>query len=87
MTRDIPEARPVLLEGSPAHEICSWSRANGVDLIIAAARRGIVERAMLGGFASHIAYHASCSVLLVHPPSESVGSARVPAGATASEGR
>jgi nucleotide-binding universal stress UspA family protein len=87
MTHDIPQATPVLLDGSPAREICSWSRANDVDLIIAAARRGIVERAMLGGFASHIAYHASCSVLLVHPPSESVGSAQAPADATATDRR
>jgi nucleotide-binding universal stress UspA family protein len=35
---------------------------------VAAAHRGLVERAMLGGFAAYVAYHAPCPVLLVHPP-------------------
>lgn len=64
-----PGATPVLLDGDPAREICAWARGNGVDLIVAAARRGLVERALLGGFAAYIAYHAACSVLLVHPVS------------------
>ena len=62
----IPEAEPVLLEGSPARELCAWAGRTRTDLIVAAAYRSRMERAMLGGFASHIAYHAPCSVLLVH---------------------
>jgi nucleotide-binding universal stress UspA family protein len=80
MTRGIPEAATVLLEGFPAREVCAWAGSAGVDVIVAAARRGFVERAMLGGFASHLAYHAPCSVLLVHPPAER------PATAGAAEG-
>lgn len=64
---DIPGAIPVLLDGPPAREVCEWARSSGVDLIVASAHRGLVERAMLGGFATHLAYHAPCSVLLVHP--------------------
>lgn len=61
-----PDAEPVLLEGSPARELCRWARDTRADLIVAAAYRSRMERAMLGGFAAHIAYHAPCSVLLVH---------------------
>lgn len=60
-------AGTALLEGSPAHAVCAWANEAGIDLIVAAAHRGLVERAMLGGFAAHLAYHARCSVLLVHP--------------------
>jgi nucleotide-binding universal stress UspA family protein len=68
--REIPEATRVLLDGFPAKKVCAWARSSGVEIIVAAARRSLVERVMLGGFASHIAYHAPCSVLLVHPPVE-----------------
>jgi hypothetical protein len=39
---------------------------------------------VLGGFASHIAYHAPCSVLLVHPPAERPATAGATEGATGS---
>ena len=71
ITRRIPGASPVSLEGHPAREVCGWARSGGVDLIVAAARRGFAERTMLGGFASYLAYHGPCSVLLVHRRSES----------------
>ena len=70
ITRRIPGATPVLLDGHPAREVCAWARSGGVDLIVAAACRGFAERTMLGGFASYLAYHGPCSVLLVHRPSE-----------------
>ncbi len=66
LVADVPQAEPVLLEGSPARELCQWARKTRTDLIVAAAYRSRMERAMLGGFAAHIAYHAPCSVLLVH---------------------
>ena len=66
--REFPGATPVLLDGSPARTLCAWAATHRIDLIVAAAHRGRVERAMLGGFAAHIAYHAPCSVLLVHIP-------------------
>ena len=80
VSRGVPEATRVLLDGFPAREVCAWARSSGVDIIVAAAHRGVVERVMLGGFAAHIAYHAPCSVLLVHPPAER------PATAGAAEG-
>lgn len=48
-----------------------------VDLRVAAAHRGLVERTMLGGFAAHVAYHAPCPVLLVHPPAGGPGGGRL----------
>lgn len=79
LVADVPGAEPVLLEGSPARELCQWARDTRTDLIVAAAYRSRMERAMLGGFAVHIAYHAPCSVLLVHQ-------AAVPAERAASAG-
>ena len=82
VTRDMAEATPVLLQGFPSKEVCSWARSSGVDIIVAAAHRGLLERAMLGGFASYIAYHAPCPVLLVHRPAERPATAGATEGAT-----
>jgi nucleotide-binding universal stress UspA family protein len=63
-------AEAVLLEGHPASTACEWAAAEGVDLMVAASHRGMVERALLGSFAGHVAHNAPCPVLLV-PPGES----------------
>lgn len=60
-------AEPVLLEGHPASAACEWAAAEDVDVMVAARHRGLVERALLGSFAGHIAHHAHCPVLLVPP--------------------
>lgn len=65
--RDRAGATAVLLEGHPASEACAWAAAEGVDVMVAASHRGLVERALLGSFASHIAHHGPCPVLLVPP--------------------
>lgn len=65
--RDRRGAEAVLLEGHPATAACDWAREAGADLMVAASHRGLVERALLGSFASHIAHHAPCAVLLVPP--------------------
>ncbi len=62
-------AEAVLLEGHPASTACDWAAAEGVDVMIVASHRGLVERSLLGSFASHVAHHAPCPVLLV-PPGE-----------------
>jgi nucleotide-binding universal stress UspA family protein len=58
---------PVLLSGYPAAAACEWARLAGCDLIVAAAHRSVAERVLLGGFATYLAYHAPCPVLLVRP--------------------
>lgn len=61
-------ARPVLLSGHPPAAALDYAERAGPDLIVAAAQRSRMKRAMLGGFASYLAYRAPCPVLLVHPP-------------------
>jgi nucleotide-binding universal stress UspA family protein len=60
----------VLLEGHPASTACEWARDEGVDVLVAAAHRGVVERALLGSFAGYLVHHAPCPVLLVPPGRE-----------------
>jgi nucleotide-binding universal stress UspA family protein len=59
---------PVLLTGDPPTAAVEWAGDADVDLLIAAAHRSRLERALLGGFAAHLAYHAPCAVLLARPP-------------------
>jgi nucleotide-binding universal stress UspA family protein len=65
--RDREGAEAVLLEGHPGSAACDWSAGHGVDLMVAARHRGLVERTLLGSFAGHIAHNAPCPVLLVPP--------------------
>jgi nucleotide-binding universal stress UspA family protein len=59
----------VLLAGENAPAaVCDWAAREGrPDLLVAAAHRGGWARALLGGFATHLAYHAPCPVLLTRP--------------------
>jgi nucleotide-binding universal stress UspA family protein len=64
----IPTAEPVLLRGSnPAATVCMWARQAGVDLLVAGASRGRLERILRGDFSGHLLSHAPCSVLFVKP--------------------
>jgi nucleotide-binding universal stress UspA family protein len=60
-------ADAVLLEGHPASTATEWTARAGVDVMVAATHRGLVERALLGSFASYLAHHAPCPVFLVPP--------------------
>lgn len=60
----------VIDHGSPPAVVCQWAASSGVDLIVAASHRGLVERALLGSFAGYLARHSPCAVLLVRPPAE-----------------
>ncbi len=59
-----------LVAGYPPAAVIEWSDVNDVDLIVAGTHRGFIDRMMLGGFASYLAAHASCSVLLTRPGGE-----------------
>jgi len=63
----VPGAEAVLLEGAPPGAVVAWAKESGPDLLVAAAHRGLLERLLLGSFATHLARHAPCSVLLVRP--------------------
>ncbi|MBJ7456817.1 MAG: universal stress protein [Thermoleophilia bacterium] len=67
---EVPGSVPVLLEGWAPGVACAYLRREGIDLAVAAAHRGRVERTLLGGFAGYIAYHSPCAVLLVRPAAE-----------------
>lgn len=63
----------VLLQGHPASTAVDWAGEHGVDALVAATHRGLVERALLGSFAGYLVHHAPCAVLLV-PPAPGEGS-------------
>lgn len=64
----VPGAVPVVLQGNPADAVCLWAEENGVDLLVAGAERGKIERLLLGSFALHLSKHAPCDVLLARLP-------------------
>jgi nucleotide-binding universal stress UspA family protein len=61
------DGEAVLLEGHPGNTACEWARGAGVDVMVAAGHRGVVDRSVLGSFANYIAHHAPCSVFLIPP--------------------
>jgi nucleotide-binding universal stress UspA family protein len=79
-----PGARPELLEGPPVRAVTEWVQREGVEIIVAAASRSPMERVLLGGFASHLAYHAPCSVMFVHPQAAAQGAGSPGAASAAS---
>ena len=62
-----PGAEPHVLQGHPPDAVCTWAADNGVDLLVAGAERGKMQRLLLGSFATHLARHASCDILLARP--------------------
>jgi nucleotide-binding universal stress UspA family protein len=58
----------VLLTGYPQVVVVEWAEEVRPDLLVAAAHRGAFQRVFLGSFASYLAHHAPCPVLLVRPP-------------------
>lgn len=67
LATSIEGAEPVLLAGHPAVAATEWARTAEVDLLVAASCRGLVQRLALGSFASYLAHHAPCPVLLTRP--------------------
>ena len=65
----IHAAGGVVLDGEPGPAVCAWAESSGVDLLIAAPHRGVVDRILHGSFAAHLTYHAHCPVLMVRPAS------------------
>lgn len=65
---DVPGAEPVVLQGHPPDAVCLWAEEHDVDLVVAGAERGKIERLLLGSFALHLSRHATCDVLLARIP-------------------
>jgi nucleotide-binding universal stress UspA family protein len=60
----VPGAEAVPLTGVGADAASAWAREARPDLMVAAAHRGALERAMLGSFAGQLAREAPCPALL-----------------------
>lgn len=58
----------VLLEDEDAvRATARWAAAEGVDLVVAAAHHGSLERAVVGSFSADLARAAPCPVLVARP--------------------
>jgi nucleotide-binding universal stress UspA family protein len=75
LVAEVGEGEPVLLTGYPPVVAVEWAEEVMPDVLVAAAHRGRVQRLLLGSFATYLAYHAPCSVLLVRPESEHTAAA------------
>jgi nucleotide-binding universal stress UspA family protein len=67
---DIEGAEAIVLFGHPSEEAVQFLTDAGCDLAVSASHRGVVARAVLGSFASYLAHHSPCAVLLVPPSGE-----------------
>jgi len=68
---DIPGAQPLLLDPSGSDSapdaVCEWAAEAGVEVIVTAAHRGALARAvrMVGSFSGHLGRHSPCPVLVL----------------------
>lgn len=60
-------ARAELLTGTTPATIREWAVQAHPDLLVVGASRGPLQRVTVGGFASYLAYHAPCHVLVARP--------------------
>jgi nucleotide-binding universal stress UspA family protein len=70
LAAETPGAEAVLLAGggrAGPSAVCAWAGREGVDLLIAGALRGRLDRALRGDFTGYLVKHAPCSVLVVRP--------------------
>lgn len=70
LVAEVGEGDAVLLTGYPPVVSVEWAEEVKPDLIVAASHRGRVQRLLLGSFATYLAHHAPCPVLLVRPEAE-----------------
>ena len=61
------ETIPIPDHGHPAAAVCAWAAREGVNVLVAAPHQGTLARLLLGSFASHLAHHAPCDVLIARP--------------------
>jgi nucleotide-binding universal stress UspA family protein len=66
----LPGEEAVVLSGYAPEAACGWAHGANVDLIVAAAHRGLVDRMLLGSFAGYLVRHAPCPVLLIRPTAD-----------------
>jgi nucleotide-binding universal stress UspA family protein len=59
LAEGVPGAEAVLLDGDPPSAVVAWARDAGADLLVAASHRGLLERILIGSFASHLVRHST----------------------------
>ncbi len=63
---EVGHAEGVVLQGAdPGPAVVEWAQGAGVDLLVVAPHRGLVDRILHGSFAAHLTYHAPCPVLML----------------------
>lgn len=66
---EIGAASGTVLDGAdPGPVVCDWAEAQGLDLLVVAPHRGVLDRILHGSFAAHLTYHAPCPVLMLRHP-------------------
>ena len=61
----VPDARTMVLEGSPGPVVCDLAREVGAAAIVMGSRgRGGVRRALLGSVSDHVVRNAPCPVVI-----------------------
>ena len=61
---DAAGAEPVVLQGDPPEEAVAWAERAGCDLLVTAAHRQGLTRALLGSFSGALVRDAPCPVLV-----------------------
>jgi nucleotide-binding universal stress UspA family protein len=62
---DSAQPEPVVLQGDdPAAEVVAWAEREGCDLLVTAAHRRGLVRALLGSFTASLVKDAPCAVLV-----------------------
>ncbi|MGA9253082.1 MAG: universal stress protein [Roseobacter sp.] len=63
--RDIPEARPVLINGHSGRVIADFAKDQGADCIIMGSHKPGLGDFFLGSTAARVVRHAHCSVIVL----------------------
>ncbi|MEE4187348.1 MAG: universal stress protein [Roseobacter sp.] len=63
--RDVPEAKPVLINGHSGRVIADYAREQGADCIIMGSHQPGLGDYFLGSTAARVVRHAHCSVIVL----------------------
>ena len=64
-TAGLKNSEFLIVEGDPAHEICSTAKQSGADLIMmGSGQRNIIDRVLLGSTAHGVLNHTPCDVFI-----------------------
>jgi len=67
LSREVPQAELVLLQGHPGASIVDWAKEEKPDVVVCAAHRGTAARVALGSVSSYLSHHLPCPVAIARP--------------------